>query len=116
MQRISGCEPALANVGTLGFDEYHYKYATGREGDGFIIGFYPQKGLVTIYLMDGTARYPTLLSKLGKHNIKDYCVIFKRLSDIDLSVLEQILQESCDHISSLAKKGPMDRILWKTEK
>ena len=54
MQRISGHEPKMWNVGTIGFDTYHYKYDSGREGDGHVIGFYPRKGKITIYLMDGT--------------------------------------------------------------
>ena len=54
MQRISGHEPKLWNVGTIGFDTYHYKYDSGREGDGHVIGFYPRKGKITVYLMDGT--------------------------------------------------------------
>ena len=56
MQRISGHEPKMWNVGTIGFDTYHYKYDSGREGDGHVIGFYPRKGKITVYLMDGTQR------------------------------------------------------------
>src|SRR5258708_6707152 len=67
MQQISGHKPKLYNAGTIGFDAYHYKYDSGREGDVFIIGFYPRKGKITIYLMDGTARYTESLAKLGKH-------------------------------------------------
>jgi hypothetical protein len=116
MQRISGNEPKLWNVGTIGFDAYHYKYESGREGDCFIIGFYPRKGKITVYLMDGTARYSKLLAKLGKHTTTGYCVITKRLSDIELPVLEQIVQQSYDYIKSMSKSGPIDRILWQTEK
>src|SRR5215469_8220638 len=79
MQRISGHEPKLWNVGTIGFDTYHYKYGSGREGDAHSIGFYPRKGKITIYLMDGTARYSELLAKLGKHSGTGYCVYIKRL-------------------------------------
>jgi hypothetical protein len=116
MQRISGHTPKLWNVGTLGFDTYHYKYESGREGDGLIIGFYPRKGKTTIYLMDGTARYPKLLSKLGKHTTTGYCIYIKHLSDIELPVLEQIIKESYEYIKSLSQKGPIDRILWQTAK
>src|ERR1700742_1171367 len=73
MQRISGHEPKLWNVGTLGFDSYHYKYDSGREGDSFIIGFYPRRGKITVYLMDGTARPAELLAELGKHAVTGYC-------------------------------------------
>jgi hypothetical protein len=116
MQRISGSEPKLWNVGTIGFDVYHYKYESGREGDCFIIGFYPRKGKITVYLMDGTARYSKLLAKLGKHTITGYCVVIKRLSDIELPVLERIVQQSYDYIKSMSQTGPIDRILWQTEK
>ncbi len=112
MQRISGVEPTLWNAGTLGFDTYHYKYDSGREGDGLVIGFYPRKGKITIYLMDGTARYFELLADLGKHTITGYCINIKRLSDIDLPILEQIVQQSYDFIKAESKEGPIDRILW----
>lgn len=116
MQRISRDEPTLWNIGTLGFDSYHYKYTSGREGDNFVIGFYPRKGKLTIYLMDGTTRYSELLTKLGKHTATGYCVVIKRLGDIDLRILEQILQQSYDNIKLLSQDGPINRILWQTEK
>jgi len=113
MQRISGQEPELWNVGTIGFDTYHYKYDSGREGDGLVIGFYPRKGKITVYLMDGTARYSELLAKLGKHTTTGYCIYIKQLGDVELPILEQILQKSYDYIKAESQKGPIDRILWK---
>jgi hypothetical protein len=110
MQRISGHEPKLWNVGTIGFDTYHYKYDSGREGDNLVIGFYPRKGKITIYLMDGTERYSELLAKLGKHTVTGYCVYIRRLSDVELPILEQIVQKSYEHIKSY--KGNVTRILW----
>jgi hypothetical protein len=116
MRRISGHAPTLWNGTTLGFDTYHYKYDTGREGDGFIIGFYPRKGKTTVYMMDGTTRFSELLGKLGPHSTTGYCIYIKQLSDIELPVLEQILQQSYDNIKSKSKDGPINTILWKTEK
>ncbi len=113
MQKISGHKGEVVNAGTIGFDSYHYKYDSGREGDGFILGFYPRKGKTTIYMMDGTTRYAELLAKLGKHTITGYCVYIKQLKDIELPVLEEILQKSYKYIKSLSKDGPIDRILWK---
>ena len=113
MQRISGQEPKLWNAGTLGFDAYHYKYDSGREGDGLIIGFYPRKDKITIYLMDGTARYSQLLAKLGKHTTTGYCIYTKRLSDIELPILEQIIRQSYEYIKLKSQDGPIDQILWK---
>ncbi|MBL8090616.1 MAG: DUF1801 domain-containing protein [Anaerolineales bacterium] len=116
MQRISGHKPKLTNEGTIAFDSYHYKYDSGREGDALVIGFHPRKGKITVYLMDGTTRYSKLLTKLGKHTITGYCLYIKRLSDVDLKVLEQIVSQSYEYIKSKSKDGPIDRILWQTEK
>ncbi len=113
MGRISGREPQLWNVGTIGFGTYHYRYASGREGDGHTIGFYPRKGKVTVYLMDGTARHAGLLARLGKHSLTGYCVYLTQLSDVDPAILEQIIGDSYRHISSLAEEGPIREILWK---
>lgn len=107
MQQISGHEPKLWNVGTIGFDTYHFKYDSGREGDCQIIGFYPRKGKITVYLMDGTVRYSELLAHLGKHTTSRVCVYIKRLSDIELPVLEKILQQSYKYVKS--QDGHMHR-------
>jgi hypothetical protein len=109
MQRISGHEPKMWNVGTIGFDTYHYKYDSGREGDSQTIGFYPRKGKITVYLMDGTVRYSELLARLGKHTTSRVCVYIKRLSDIELPILEQIVQQSYEYIKS--RDGHMHRAL-----
>ena len=114
MQRISGHEPKMWNVGTIGFDTYHYKYDSGREGDGHVIGFYPRKGKITIYLMDGTVRYSELLAALGKHTTTGYCLYIKRLSDIELPILEQIVQQSYEYVKS--QDGQIHQVLWKAEK
>jgi hypothetical protein len=108
MQRISGHEPMMWNVGTIGFDSYHYKYDSGREGDCQVIGFYSRKGKTTIYLMDGTARYAEMLARLGKHSTSRVCVYIKRLADVQLPVLEQIVRESYEYIKS--QDGHMYRV------
>jgi hypothetical protein len=115
MRRISGHEPTLWNVGTIGFGTYHYRYDSGREGDGHTIGFYPRKGRLTIYLMDGTARHSDLLARLGKHSTTGYCVYVKRLGDVDLRVLERIVRESYEFVESKSQDGPIRQILWKSE-
>ena len=115
MRRISGHEPTLWNAGTIGFDTYHYKNDSGREGDGHVIGFYPRKGKTTLYLMDGTARYADLLTRLGKHTTTGYCVYFKQLSDLDLSVLEQLVRASYENVKAKSQDGPIREILWKAD-
>ncbi len=107
MQGISGHAPKLWNVGTIGFDIYHYKYDSGREGDSQAMGFYPRKDKITVYLMDGTVRHSELLAGLGKHTTSRVCVYIKRLSDIELPILEQVVRESYEYIKS--QDGHMHR-------
>ncbi len=114
MQRISCQKPKLWNAGTIGFDSYHYKYDSGREGDCHVLGFHPKKGKTTIYLMDGTARYSELLARLGKYSTTGYCVYIKRLGDVELTILEQILRKSYENIKS--QDGHINQILWQTAK
>lgn len=107
MQKISGHEPKIWNKTTIGFDAYHYKYESGREGDCHVIGFNARKDKITFYLMDGTVKYNDLLNELGKHKVSKACVYIKRLSDIDIAVLEQILRQSYMYVKSL--DGQMHR-------
>ena len=107
MRRVSGHQPNLWNVGTIGFDTYHYKYDTGREGDAVPMSFYPRRGKMTVYLLDGTARHSELLARVGKHTTSRVCVYIKRLSDIELPILEQIIRDSYEYIKS--QDGHMHR-------
>ena len=109
MTRLTGHPPTLWNAGTIGFGSYHFKYDSGREGDAQAMSFYPRKGKFTVYLMDGTIRHAELLAKLGKHTTSRVCVYFKRLSDIDLPVLEQIVRDSYEYVMS--QDGHMHRAL-----
>ena len=116
MKRISGEEPILYGFGTIGFGVYKYEYTSGRKGEAHTLGFYPRKGNITVYLMDGTTRYSKLLAKLGKHTTTGYCLYIKRLSDIEFPVLVKILEESYKNIMAQSRGGPIDRLLWQTEK
>ncbi len=115
MKRISGEEPVLYGIGTIGFGVYKYEYSSGRKGEAHTLAFYPRKGKITVYIMDGTARYSSLLSRLGKHTMTGFCVYIKRLSDIELPVLVKILEESYKNIQKQSQKGPIDRILWQAD-
>lgn len=108
MTRISGHQPRLWNVGTIGFDSYHFKYESGREGDGHAIGFYPRRGKITVYLMDGTARHAQLLAGLGKHTTSRVCIYLKRLSDVDLATLKEVVRASYEYVKS--QDGNMHRV------
>lgn len=93
MSKISGHEPKMWGPSIVGFDTYHYKYDSGREGDSLVIGFSPRKGKITIY-GGGTDQHPELFAQLGKHTTGKSCIYFKRLSDIDVAVLTQLLKKS----------------------
>ena len=107
MQRVSGHHPKLWNVGTIGFDTYHCKYDSGREGDAVPMSFYPRKGKMTVYLLDGTVRHSELLARLGKHTATRVCGYINRLSDIELPILEQIVRDSYEYVKS--QDGHMHR-------
>jgi hypothetical protein len=108
MQRITGHQPRIWNVATIGFGTYHYRYESGREGDSHCLGFYPRKRKLTIYLMDGTARHADQLAALGKHSSSRVCLYVKGLDEIALPVLEQVLQRSYEFITS--QDGTMRRV------
>lgn len=114
MYRISGEEPILYGIGTIGYGIYKYRYTSGRKGEAHTLGFYPRKSKITVYLMDGTKRYAELLSKLGKHTTTGYCVYIKHLSDVNLPTLTKLLEASYKNITVLSQKGPIDHILWQT--
>lgn len=98
MQKLSGKKPVMWGNSLIGFGKYHYKYESGREGDFFRVGFSPRKTAISIYIMAGFSRYEELLAKLGKHKIGKACLYVKRLSDIDMMVLEQLILESLDYM------------------
>lgn len=107
MSEISNCQPKMWGPSIVGFDSYHYKYESGREGDSCVIGFSPRKGKITVYVVDGTARYHELLMKLGKHSTGKVCIYFKTLSDINVPILQEILRQSYTYTKS--RDGNMHR-------
>ena len=94
MRKISQAEPKMWGASIIGFGDYHYKYASGREGDWFQIGFSPRKQDLTLYLIQGFKQYGDLLAKLGKFKTSKGCLYIRRLSDIDLPTLEVLIKKS----------------------
>lgn len=99
MERLSGHLPKMWGPSIIGFGTYHYKYASGHEGDMARIGFSPRKGNIVLYLLDGFDRQAELMAKLGKHKTGKSCLYIKRLSDVDEAVLEQLCVESLDYMA-----------------
>lgn len=91
MREVTGAEPAMWGTSIVGFGSYHYRYATGREGDWPAIGLSPRKQNLTIYISEGFDNYGELLSRLGKHTTSKSCLYIRRLSDVDLDVLRELV-------------------------
>lgn len=91
MKDITGLTPKMWGQSIIGFGDYHYKYESGREGDFFRIGFSPRAQNLTIYIMPGYQDFGGELSRLGKHKMGKSCLYIKRLSDIDETVLHEML-------------------------
>ena len=98
MRKVTGKRPRMWGPSMVGFGSYHYKYASGHEGDCFQIGFSPRKAALTIYAMPGPPRREALLARLGKHTASKSCVYVKRLTDIDMAVLEELLTVTVAHL------------------
>ena len=94
MREITGEEPAMWGPSIIGFGNYHYKYASGHEGDSFLTGFSPRKQALTVYIMPGFSQYEPLLEKLGRHKTGKSCLYLNKLADVDLSVLRILIKES----------------------
>ncbi len=99
MKKWSGFEPKMWGPTIVGFGSYHYKYASGHEGDSMIIGFSPRKNEFSLYVVAPDKDYSSLLDKLGKYKMGKACIYFKKLSDLDLSVLGAMCKETIQHQS-----------------
>ena len=77
----------------VGFDRHHYKYASGHEGDSYVVGFSSRKGEISVHLFAGyeSTEAKALLAQLGKHRIGKACLYLKRLSDVELPILEELV-------------------------
>ena len=94
MRRATGKRARMWGPSIVGYGSYHYRYASGREGEFMITGFSPRKQALTIYVMPGFSRFDTLMSKLGKYKTGKSCLYIRRLTDVDETVLEKIIEES----------------------
>ncbi len=98
MREVTGKRATMWGTSIVGFGKYHYKYASGREGDFFLTGFSPRKQALTIYIISGFNRHQKLVDKLGKFKTGKSCLYVKRLDDIDRTVLEKLVKASVDYM------------------
>jgi len=103
LKSITRLEGEMWGDSIIGFDKYHYKYASGREGDIMMVGFSPRKQSITIYVMNGFSEYADELTRLGKHKISKSCLYVNKLADVNTNVLIEILKKS---VQTMRKKYP----------
>src|SRR5690606_22650704 len=94
MARITGKPAAMWETSIVGFDTYHYRYASGREGDVAVTGFSSRKSDLSVYLMAEGPDQADLLARLGRHKMGKACLSIRRLSAVDTDVLEQLVSGS----------------------
>jgi hypothetical protein len=114
MERATGESAHMWSSSIVGFGEYHYKYASGREGDAPAAAFSPRKAASTVYLADGIGAHEQALAGLGPHTTGVGCLYLKDLDDVDLSVLEAIVRDSYRAVTAgtylqRARDGGTDR-------
>ncbi|HQF70706.1 MAG TPA: DUF1801 domain-containing protein [Promineifilum sp.] len=98
MREVTGEEPRLWGDNIVGYGHYHYKYASGREGDWFLAGFSPRKANLTLYIIAGFEQFEELRARLGKHTVGKSCLYVKRLADLDEATLRELIGRSVAHM------------------
>ena len=99
MEEATGEKPKMWGPSIVGFGSYHYKGASGREGEWMLIGFSPRKQNLTLYIMTGFEKQTDLLEKLGKHSAsKGSSLYIKRLDDLHLPTLKKLINQSVKYM------------------
>ena len=94
MQRLTGEKPWMWGPSIIGFGSYHYTHGSGREGDMPVACFSPRKAAIVLYGLMGTSGSEKLIAKLGKYTTGKGCLYIKKLADVDLKVLEELIAKS----------------------
>ena len=99
MRQVTESEAKMWGDSIVGFGSYHYRYASGREGDWFLTGFSPRKQNLTLYIMSGFSGYDSLLAGLGKYKTGKSCLYIKKIEDIDTETLKELVRQSVVHVA-----------------
>lgn len=98
MERVSGAPAILWGSSIIGFGRYSYRYKSGHSGEWPLTGFAPRKRDLTVYITSGFDHFPDLMARLGTYKTGVSCLYIKRLADVDLDVLEELVRRSVDHM------------------
>ena len=100
MEKATGEKAKMFGPTIIGFGQYHYKYASGHEGDAPLLGFSPRKAAISLYVTTGCDDQKQYLEGLGKYKMAKACIYIKKLEDINIEVLNKIMKESIDFVSN----------------
>lgn len=100
-RNATGYQPQMWGPSIVGYGRYHYRYASGREGDYLATGFSPRKARHSIYIMPGYQDYGSILARLGKHKLGKSCLYVNRLADIDLDVLGELIRAGLKDLNAI---------------
>ncbi len=101
MREWSGFEPKMWGPTIIGFGTYHYKYASGHEGDAPLIGFSPRKAEFSLYVVAPGHVDEQLLAQLGKYKMGKACIYFKKLEDLNLNILEKLSKNTIQYLKEI---------------
>lgn len=104
MREITKCEPKMWGPSIIGFGEYHYKYASGHEGNAPVLGFSPRKSAISLYVFSGVEEHLPTVERLGKFTMGKACIYVKKMSDINVEVLNELMQQSIDFVTEKYKR------------
>lgn len=99
LKDCTGAEPKMWGPTIIGFGNYHYKYASGHEGDAPVLAFSPRKNAITLYVYSNTEKSQKLIISLGIYKMSKACIYVKKLADINTEILKEICIESIKYIS-----------------
>jgi hypothetical protein len=99
LQQWSGFEPRMWGPTIIGFGSYHYKYASGHEGDAPLLGFSPRKAEFSLYVTAQGHDNQRFLDALGTYKMGKACIYFKKLTDLNLDVLEKLCKATMKYTS-----------------
>ncbi len=99
MSKWSGFDPKMWGPTIIGFGSYHYKYASGHEGDAPMIGFSPRKAAISLYVFSQTEEQERFLNDFGKFKMGKACIYVKKLSDINIEILEKMCVSTIEYLN-----------------
>ncbi|WP_341201409.1 DUF1801 domain-containing protein [Planomicrobium okeanokoites] len=108
-EQTSGYEAKMWGDSIIGFGSYHYKYATGHEGDAPLVGFSPRKAKISLYFATGDEDRQALLDDFGKHTSGKACVYINKVDDIDVDVLNKLITRSIHFLQDLHPQNLKNR-------